>query len=352
MLRSVPRRMFCLLSAAPAVCLVLMAFTAHPGFAQAVAESDAAVATPSRPTMPVLEDISELTVGRQFPARDTLNPGKDDNEDAWECLTGLKWQPSQFTVSLEEGNAQQRFDRLVRFPSPSPLGDDVNDLVAMEWHVAYGDDGQPIKAPALVVVHESGSGMTVGRMLSKGLRAHGLHTFMLQMPGYGVRKSRGNEDVTRLLPSLKQAISDVRRARDAVAALPFVDNDMIGVQGTSLGGFVTATVGGIDQGYDRVFILLAGGNLNEVIFQGARDAASVRQRLEEAGATREMIMEYTRQIEPLRLAHRIRPEVTWLYSGKFDDVVPPLVRTPWRPRLTCPPSITLKCRWITIRVCC
>lgn len=36
-----------------------------------------------------------------------------------------------------------------------------------------------------------------------------------------------------------------------------------------------------------------------------------------------LIMENTRQIEPLRLAHRIRPESTWLFSGKFDDVVPP-----------------------------
>jgi hypothetical protein len=28
-------------------------------------------------------------------------------------------------------------------------------------------------------------------------------------------------------------------------------------------------------------------------------------------------------VEPLRLAHSIDPNTTWLYSGKFDDVVPP-----------------------------
>jgi hypothetical protein len=27
-------------------------------------------------------------------------------------------------------------------------------------------------------------------------------------------------------------------------------------------------------------------------------------------------------VEPLRLAHRINPAEFWLYTGKFDDVVP------------------------------
>jgi dienelactone hydrolase len=189
----------------------------------------------------------------------------------------------------------------------------------MEWHLARDENGHPMEAPAIVVVHESGSGMTVGRMIARGLSSHGIHTFMLQMPGYGVRRQSKEREVTTFLPSLKQAIADVRRARDAVAALPYVDVRTIGVQGTSLGGFVTATVSGLDAGFQRQFILLAGGNLNDVIFLGQKDAATVRRRLEEAGIT----IEHARQIEPLRLAHRVRPEVTWLFSGKYDDVVPP-----------------------------
>jgi cephalosporin-C deacetylase-like acetyl esterase len=126
-----------------------------------------------------------------------------------------------------------------------------------------------------------------------------------------------------MLPALQQAIADVRRARDAVAALPMVDRSVIGVQGTSLGGFVTATVAGLDHGYDRAFILLAGGNLHEVVLHGARDAAKVREKLAAAGVTDEQIKEAARQVEPLRLAHRIDPAATWLYTGKFDEVVPP-----------------------------
>ena len=238
-------------------------------------------------------------------------------------MEGLTWKPAEFEVVLQDGSKEQANERLVRFPSPKPLGNAINDMVAMEWHIVRDDDGKPTRAPAMVVVHESGSGMNVGRIIARGLAAHGMHTFMLQMPSYGVRKGTQDRDVTSFLPSLKQAIADVRRARDAVAALPFVDDRMIGVQGTSLGGFVTASVSGLDAGFQRNFILLAGGNLQEVIFSGQKDAAKVRERLEKAGATREQIIEHARQIEPLRLAHRVRPEVTWLWSGKFDDVVPP-----------------------------
>jgi dienelactone hydrolase len=271
----------------------------------------------------ILQATPQLAVGNTFKSRDTIDCGQDPSADASECIAGLSWKQAEFEVRLEDSDPKQKYERLVRFPSPTPLGDPQGDIVAMEWHLARDSDGQPIKAPAMVVVHESGSGMTVGRIVARGLRSHGIHTFMLQMPNYGVRRQSKEREVVKFLPSLKQAIADVRRARDAVSVLPFVDATNIGVQGTSLGGFVTASVAGLDAGYQHCFILLAGGNLHEVIFQGQKDAAKVRERLENAGVTKEQILEHARQIEPLRLAHRVRPEITWLFSGQFDDVVPP-----------------------------
>jgi len=40
-------------------------------------------------------------------------------------------------------------------------------------------------------------------------------------------------------------------------------------------------------------------------------------------AADERIAEVLGAIEPLRVAHRLAPGRTWLYSGLFDDVVPP-----------------------------
>ncbi|WP_428308522.1 alpha/beta hydrolase family protein [Lacipirellula sp.] len=263
-----------------------------------------------------------LAKGAKFTTHDTLDCGEEANADARECLEALRWAPGEFSVELQTAEPGCG-DWLVRFPSARPIGNAINDRVAMEWFAARDEQGAVRKARAVVVVHESGKRMTVGRLIARGISGHGLHAFLLQLPGYGARRDEKLTDIERGLNSMQQAISDVRRARDAVAALPVVDDSTVAVQGTSLGGFVVSTVAGLDHGYERVFILLAGGDLQEVIFNGAKDAAKTRRKLAEAGVTDEQIRELARQVEPLRLAHRIDPAATWLYSGKYDDVVPP-----------------------------
>lgn len=263
-----------------------------------------------------------VELGSTFAAADSLDCGTDAVDDAQECLAELAWEPEKFQVELEAAEPGCG-DWLVRFPSARPIGNRINDRVSMEWFAARDEQDALRPARAVVVVHESGRQMTAGRIIARGFNAHGLHAFLIHLPGYGARRDEKLTDVERGLDSMQQAVADVRRARDAVAALPMVDSSVIGVEGTSLGGFVTATVAGLDRGYDRVFILLAGGNLEEVVFNGAKDAAKFRKKLAEAGVTDEQIKELARKVEPMRLAHRIDPATTWLYSGKFDDVVPP-----------------------------
>lgn len=261
-------------------------------------------------------------VGAQFAATDSLNSSADPLPDAEECLNGLRWKPGKFMVECE-ATAENEGDLLIRFPSPIDSGDSVNDRVSMEWYAARDKERRPVQARAVIIVHESGRGMTVGRIFARGLNARGLHTFLVHLPGYGARYTAAANRPERILDSMKQAVADVRRARDAAIALPLVQRDVVGVQGTSLGGFVTSTAAGLDTAFHRVFILLAGGNLHDVVLQGKRDAAKVRQRLESIGVTPEQIRSLARPVEPLRLAHRLQPQTTWLYSGRYDDVVPP-----------------------------
>ena len=260
--------------------------------------------------------------GSAFPARDTLDCGIESVSDASACLDGLKWTCQPFDVQCQP--ASEGFgDWLMRFPTPFPSGDATNDLVAMEWYMARDAKGDPMRAPAVVVVHESGRGMVAGRVIARGLQSHGFHTFLIHLPGYGARTSAFTGDVKQMLPGLRQAIADVRRARDAVASLPNIDTSLIALQGTSLGGFVTATVAGLDRGFDKSFILLAGGNLADVLLNGERDAAAMHRELTAAGITDPQIREFSQVIEPMRLAHRVVADRTWLFSGKMDEVVPP-----------------------------
>ncbi len=299
--------------------VILFCLTALPDSAQpSLCGEEPATAQPAT-AQPVQVEIQP---GLKFDAMDTLSCGSDETEDARLCIEGLSWKPEKFTVECQQA-VDGRGDWLIRFPSPRPVGNEKNDLVAMEWYAARDIDRTLRTAPAVVVIHESGRGMTVGRMIARGLGAQGLHAFLVHLPGYGARRVEGVNEAARMLPALRQAVADARRARDAVTALPYVDPKVIGIQGTSLGGFVTATVAGMDKGYDRVFILLAGGNLHEVVLNGAKDAAGVREKLRAAGMSDMDILDLARPIEPMRLAHRIQPLSTWLYSGRYDDVVPP-----------------------------
>jgi dienelactone hydrolase len=268
------------------------------------------------------EDAATL-IGQKFAAEDTLADIDEKSDDARACLEGLCWKRTKFEVQCDEPG-KRPCSVLVRFPSPVASGDELNDRVAMEWYFAKDEAGQPIVAPAVVVVHESGRDMAVGRMFARGLRPLGLHTFLLHLPLYGERHAEGKRpEAADLMLRMRQGVADVRRARDAVAVLPLVQKDQVYLQGTSLGGFVAATTAGLDRGYTGVFIVLAGGDLVSVIENGKKDAAKLRQRLKRAGIEGKKLKELVHVVEPNRLAHRIHAQTTWLYSGKYDDVVPP-----------------------------
>jgi dienelactone hydrolase len=266
------------------------------------------------------DELEELR-NKQFDARDTLAEIDEPSDDARNCLEGLVWKPAEFKVRCESSKKHPG-DLLVRFPTPFASGDAVNDMVAMEWYVARDSSLRPIKARAIVVVHESNSKMVVGRLFARGMRNLGVHAFLIHLPYYGERRGEEKPSAARLIQRAVQAIADVRRARDAVAALPLVDTEQIALQGTSLGGFISATSASLDQGYDSVFLLLAGGDLYDIVQNGKRDAANARKSLEASGLAGEKLKELLHTIEPTRVAHRLSPTRTWLFSGERDTVVP------------------------------
>ncbi|HVJ67501.1 MAG TPA: hypothetical protein VM510_05920 [Caulifigura sp.] len=259
-----------------------------------------------------------------FLASDTLAPAciRASTDDVKSCLGGLCWSPESFEVVLEAPAAGSDHRAVLRFRSPVLSGDAVNDRVAVLWYPPPSSSDASLK-PAIVVVHESGSSMPVGKLFAKLFAGQGVHAFLVQLPGYGLRRS-GNRKPTgdQFLLAMRQGIADVRRARDAVAEMPGVDPGRISVQGTSLGGFVASTSAGLDDGFDQVFIMVAGGDLYGMMQRGEKEAAELRQRLESAGFTGDKLRDLMWVVEPTRLAGRLKPDRTWLYSAEHDRVVP------------------------------
>jgi len=264
-----------------------------------------------------------MPIDQVFAATDTLVKPADESADALECLNGLCWTSGEFDVRCES-TERMGANAVLRFPSPKPVGEAQNDSVAIEWYAVLDDTGQPEKSPAVVVVHESGSGMTVGRLMARGFRDRGLHAFMVQLPFYGLRRPPGKRgDDLGFAAVMTQGIADVRRSLDAVRALPCVPANNVSLQGTSLGGFVAATTSGLDAAFQNVFVLLAGGDLPKLVMTGERETDSLRRKLEEKGYRGSALFELLNRFEPNRLAHRIPADRLWVYSANFDTTVPP-----------------------------
>ncbi len=258
---------------------------------------------------------------RTYWAQDGLAAQPDSNPDAEQCLAQFRWQPTHFRVEVHPPEEPGAYAD-VRFPSPLPCGIEATDMVHAEWYAVLDEDTSAVlPAPVYIIVHESGSGMRVGRLIASSLPPLGLHGLMVQLPGYGQRKSK-ELDQHNLPALIRQGIADVRRARDAAAAIEAMQSKRIGLQGTSLGGFVATLAGSLDGCFDANILLLCGGDLYQILSNGQKDAAKTMERLRTAGLGEEELRRQLQSIEPLRIAHRLPVDRTWLYAARYDQVVP------------------------------
>ncbi len=253
--------------------------------------------------------------------RDSAKEWKDDQPDAQAMLTQIAWPNQEFEVTWTPVKGRD-FQQLVRYPTPIPSGDATNDLVSMEWYQPQTPLLPDQLRPTIVVIHESGSAMPAGRAIAKGIQQRGLNAVLLHLPYYGERRGAKKRDTSEFLITMRQGVADARRAFDAVAALPGVDKTRISLQGTSLGGFVATSAASLDGCYHQTFIMLAGGDLYDMIQNGKQDAAKLRDQLATAGYTGDKLKEMLNKVEPTRIAHRLPPERTWIYAALQDDVVP------------------------------
>ena len=253
-------------------------------------------------------------------AHDSFQPWKDENPDAQQLLDHIAWPAADFEVKWEPVTDRD-YQRLVRFPTPFPSGDEKNDSVSMEWYIPSAP-ARPEPLPTIVVIHESGSAMPAGKAIARGIQQRGLNAILLHLPYYGERRGSRKRDAGEFLITMRQGVADTRRAFDAVSVLPGVDRRKISIQGTSLGGFVTTSAASLDACYHQTFIMLAGGDLYDMFMNGKQDTAKIRYQLAKAGYEGDKLKDLLDQVEPTRIAHRLPKDRTWVYAALQDDVVP------------------------------
>lgn len=271
------------------------------------------------PTSPRESDTGHITV------KDSLRIARDPSTDAEAMLNAIRWEPSEFDVSIRmNGNGRSMVGEL-NFPSARPNGNEIVDRVHVEWRPALDEQGRLIKAPAIVIVHSMSSLMPVARPLALTMQRNGVHTFLLHLPGFGKRYApdvRLSQD--QFASYCHQAVADARRTRDVVAAMPMVDQTRIGIQGTSLGGFVASGAASVDGAFDSVFLLACGAEVHDMFHKGTAVTPWIRRWLEAGGYRGDKLKKMLDLVEPGHISHRLDPGRTWLFSAKNDQVVPPL----------------------------
>jgi dienelactone hydrolase len=245
-----------------------------------------------------------------------------------ELLARYEVRDREFPWELKELRISERYALFwLTFPSPlrSPV-EENNTVWAKFWQPR--DDRS--RRPAAVVLHWLGGSFEMLELVCQRLAEQGIAALMMYLPHYGPRRSKDpaarerlmNLDMDKTLANVRQAVLDVRRAGDWLAARRDVEPSRVGIVGISLGAVIGSLAAGVDDRFGRSVFLIGGGDLPGIVLHGSKETADQKRKLEEAGFTVEKLRDLWRGIEPCAFARRLRPEELLLINAEADEVIP------------------------------
>ncbi len=272
--------------------------------------------------------LASAASGAEICVTDSIRPAEGASPKQRAFLHDACWKPAAFTMAVKETKnpAPYQADALITFPSPKPGGTPQRDLVTAHWYKARDAGGNliPAGAPCVVVVHSLHPDMADGLILSRMLARNGVHALMVELPGFGSRKTEPDKGAgVEMTEHGAQSVADVRRARDAACALPGVKKGApVAIEGLSLGSMVASAAAGLDNAFSPVVLVVGGGDPVTVLEKGRFDAAWLRDRLAKSGHTGAKLRTLLDPIDPLLVAGRINPDHCWMYRAAADGVFP------------------------------
>ena len=213
----------------------------------------------------------------------------------------------------------------VSYASPLTSRWPENNVVPAEYFTPTKADG---KLPAAIFLDIKAGNAIVPRMLARAAARRGMAAMYVPMPGYGPRRPKGDyqkaldDDPALVVQSIRQTVMDVWRAKAILASRPEVDAGHIGICGVSLGGIMAALTAGVDGDFDRVVLILAGGDLAKIAFSENRETRRLRAALQAKGLDPTSAATLFASVEPLNFAARIRPERCLMINALNDEIIP------------------------------
>jgi len=232
-----------------------------------------------------------------------------------------------FPWQLRETRQNEKFTQYwLSFPSAVKTDVPENNTV---WCRFWQPKDGAKRRPAAVLLHWLGGNFDALEIVGLRMAENGISTLMLYMPGYGPRRPKegpreklGTKDMDAMIATLRQAVLDVRRAGDWLAARPDVEASRVGLVGISLGSIVGSLTAGVDDHFGRSVFLIGGGDLAAIVMHGSKETAAAKERLEKAGLTVDQLRGMWKDIDPITFASRVRPEEILMINAEADEVIP------------------------------
>jgi dienelactone hydrolase len=233
--------------------------------------------------------------------------------------------PFEFkTRSIRGGRETEQLE--ITFPSAVRSGHPEADTVTLLlWRPE-----RPAPTPALIVVHYLGGSIKPLEEACATFARKGVAAALLYLPFYGPRRPAGAERAQilaaaspeTLVTFLRQSVSDIRRARDALSRLPSIDPGRVGIFGISLGAIVGSLAAGVDGRFAGGIFVVGGGDLASIVFHGSAEAKPFRDGFERAGLDEAAARKALQPVDPLTYAFRLDGKRTRLYNCRGDEVIP------------------------------
>ncbi len=240
-------------------------------------------------------------------------------------------KPFDYTIKLKETTP---YYKLYNLEYPSPISDSAFGNVTANYYVPTDLKNGSTPRPGIVCLHILGGGGDLTNMICAHFATNGIPAMMCYLPMFKSRRPGGSRawmkrpDACKLMAqAIRECPEDAYRTVDVMLTRPEINHSKINLLGTSLGGITAATVGGNDPRIDKVVLLLAGGDLRNIIGY-SKETVKMQQLYNAAPPVEKKFFDkVVTEVDPLNnlkyLKTRAQKNKLRIYNASDDKVIPP-----------------------------
>ena len=231
--------------------------------------------------------------------------------ETFHVAQGFDSQSFNCQMELQSEEAAFRVFRL-RYPSPVRTAVPQNNTIPAELYLPKARLPSGRLRPAVISLHIMDGNVELSRLVCTVLATRGVAALWFHLPYYGQRGPPSGhraliEDPKLFTEALAQAVADVRRTVDVLAARPDIDRQHIGVMGISLGAILACTAAEKEPRLSRAAMLLGGGDVLKQVIHRAEEAGGMDGGLRRLPpAQRAAVEQAIEESDPLRHADVLR----------------------------------------------